>query len=70
LLEGADGTSSLKASLSLAVELLEGRIHAVVTNEVHWGTQSVLGAALSHFLELGTKLELLGSRRNADLTED
>jgi hypothetical protein len=29
-----------------------------------------LVATLSHFLELGTELELLGSRRNADLTED
>jgi hypothetical protein len=30
----------------------------------------VLGAALSHFLELGNELELLGSGRNVDLTED
>jgi hypothetical protein len=29
-----------------------------------------LVAALTHFPELGTKLELLGSRHNADLTKD
>jgi hypothetical protein len=30
----------------------------------------VLAAALSHFSELGTELELLGSRRNMNLMED
>jgi hypothetical protein len=30
----------------------------------------VLATALSHFLELGAELELLGSRCNVDLTED
>jgi hypothetical protein len=30
----------------------------------------VLATALSHFLELGTELELLGSVCNADLMED
>jgi hypothetical protein len=30
----------------------------------------MLAAALSHFLELETELELLGSRCNADLNED
>jgi hypothetical protein len=29
-----------------------------------------LVAALSHFPELDTELELLGSRRNGDLTKD
>jgi hypothetical protein len=33
------------------------------------GAQLVLIAALSHFPELGPKLELLEFRRNADLTE-
>jgi hypothetical protein len=30
----------------------------------------VLTTTLSHFPELGAKLELLGSRRSTDLTED
>jgi hypothetical protein len=34
------------------------------------GTLSMLAAALSHFLELGTEIELLRSERNGDLTED
>jgi predicted cobalt transporter CbtA len=66
----AGGPSSLAVSLSSAVELLEGCIDAIATNGVCWGTRSVLVAALSYFLELGPELELLGSRRNADLTED
>jgi hypothetical protein len=33
------------------------------------GGQLVLTASLSHFLELGPELELLGSEHNADLTE-
>jgi hypothetical protein len=33
-------------------------------------TQSALDAALLHFPELKSELELLGSERNADLTED
>jgi hypothetical protein len=52
------------------VKLLEGRIDATVANGVHWGTQSALVAALSHFPELGPELELLGSGCNAGLTED
>jgi hypothetical protein len=42
------------------VELLEGGINAVATNRVHCGTRSVLVAALSHFSELKSKLELAG----------
>jgi hypothetical protein len=34
------------------------------------GTRSALVAALLHFLELKSKLELLGSGRNADLIDD
>jgi hypothetical protein len=42
----------------------------MVANRVCWGTQSVLVAAVSHFLELEAELELLGSGRNVDLKED
>jgi hypothetical protein len=70
VLEWADGSSSLAASLSLTVELLEGRIYAVITNGVHWGSRSALAAALLVFPELGTELELLGSRCSVDLTKD
>jgi hypothetical protein len=52
------------------VELLEDRIDTATANGVRWGIRSVLVATLSHFLQLGTKLELLGSRRNMDLMED
>jgi adenylosuccinate lyase len=58
------------ASLSTVVELLKGQINATAANGVHWGTLSVFVASLSYFLELKSKLELLRSRRNADLTED
>jgi hypothetical protein len=68
LLEQVDEPSSLVASLSSVVELLEGYIDATPANGVRWGTWSVLAATLSHFSELG--LELLGSGRSADLTED
>jgi hypothetical protein len=70
VLDNADGSSSLAASLSMAVELLEDWVDAMATNGVRWGTQSALVAALSHFPELDTELELLGSRRNGDLTKD
>jgi hypothetical protein len=53
VLELADGPSSLATSLSSAVELLEGRIDALL-----------------HVPKLGFELELLRSRRNADLAED
>jgi hypothetical protein len=62
--------SSLVVSLSSAVELLEGCIDVVATHEDLWGTRLVLATTLSHLLELGTKLVLLGSGRNADLMED
>jgi hypothetical protein len=62
VLERADESSSLAASLFSAAELLEDRIDTTVNNGVCWGTWSALVAALSHFLEFGTKLELLGSR--------
>jgi hypothetical protein len=70
VLEMADEMSSLVASLSSVVELPEDHIDAMIANDVCWGTRSTLAATLSHFLELGTKLELLGSGYNADLTKD
>jgi hypothetical protein len=67
VLERPNETSSLVASLSSVVELIEDCIDSAVINGVRWGTRSVLAAALLHFLELGTELELLGSGHNVDL---
>jgi hypothetical protein len=69
-MDNANGPSSLVASLSTTVELLEGWIDTVATNGVRWGTQSMLVATLLHFLELKSELELLRSKRNTDLTPD
>jgi hypothetical protein len=66
----ADGLSSLLASLSSTAELLEGYVDTEAANGVHWGTRSTLVACLSHFPKLVTEVELLGSKRNADLLED
>jgi hypothetical protein len=70
VLENADRSSSLVASLSAAVELLEGRVDTAAANRVRWATLLALVAALSHFSELNTELELLRSGRNADMRED
>jgi hypothetical protein len=70
VLERADGTSSLAASLSSAVELIEDCIDVVAVNGVCWGTWSALPATVSHFPELGNEMELLGSEHNTDLMED
>jgi hypothetical protein len=69
VLGSANGPSSLAASMSMAVELLEGQIDAVAANRVCWRSHSPLATAVSHFLELKTELHVLGSRRSADLTE-
>jgi hypothetical protein len=66
----ADRPSSQVASLSTVVELLKAWVDAVVAHRVRWGTRSLLVTALSYFLELDAKLELLGSGRNAALMED
>jgi hypothetical protein len=42
----------------------------MLANGVCWGSHSTLVAAMSHFLELKTDLEVLGSGRSVDLTED
>jgi hypothetical protein len=76
VLYDSDRPSTLAASLSILVELLEGQIETATAtatataNGVCWGTQSALVATLSHFPELKTELELLWSKRNADLIED
>jgi hypothetical protein len=61
VLDDANRPSSLTVSLSMVAELLEGRIDTAAANGVCWGTQFVLVTALSHFSELKSKLELLGS---------
>jgi hypothetical protein len=66
----ADRPSSQVASLSTVAELLKAWVDAVVANRVHWGTRSLLVTALSYFLELDAKLELLGLGRNTALMED
>jgi hypothetical protein len=38
-------------------------------NEVRWGSHSALVAAMLHFPELKSELELLGSEGNVDLTD-
>jgi hypothetical protein len=61
---------SLAASLSTAVELLEGWVDATGTNRVRWGTRSTLIAALWHFPELEPVLGMLRSSCNVTLMED
>jgi hypothetical protein len=61
VLGNVDGPSLLATSMSMVAELLEGWIDTVAANGVRCGTQSALVAALSIFLELKTKQELLGS---------
>jgi hypothetical protein len=56
-------------SLSMAAEEVEKRVNVAATNGVRWGTRSTLVAALSHFPELEPELELLGSERDADLSD-
>jgi hypothetical protein len=70
VLSSVNGSSSLTASMSTVAELLKGRINAAATNGVCWGSRSALVTVVSHFPELKTKLEVLGSKRSTDLTED
>jgi hypothetical protein len=58
VLDNVDGLSSLAASLSKVVELLEGWIETAATNGVCWGTRSALVSILSHFPELKSMLDL------------
>jgi hypothetical protein len=70
VLDITDGLSSLVASLSTVVEMLEGRVDSAAANGVRWGTRSTLVATLSHFPKLEPELELLESEHSTDLTED
>jgi hypothetical protein len=70
VLDSTDGPSFLVASMATVAELLEGRIDVAAANGVRWESRSTLVTAVSHFLELKTELEVLGSRHNVDLTED
>ena len=54
----------------MVVESFESWVDIAASNGVRWGTRSTLVAPLSHFPELEAELELLGSMRNAALTED
>jgi hypothetical protein len=54
----------------MAMQEVEGRINTAVANGVWWGTRSTLVTSLSHFLELKSELELLGSIKNADVSGD
>jgi hypothetical protein len=56
--------------LSLATDLIDGRVDATVANRVRWGGGRLsLAISLSHFPKLEPKLELHGSKCNADLSE-
>jgi hypothetical protein len=59
----------LVASLSSAAKLIEGHVNAAATNGVRYGARLALTTTLSHFPKLETKLELLESECNADLTK-
>jgi hypothetical protein len=59
------GPSSLTASMSTTVELLERRIDVATANKVCYGTHSALVVIMSHFLELKASLEVLVSGHNA-----
>jgi hypothetical protein len=59
VLGSVDGSSSLAASMSTVVELLEGQINTGAANGVRWGSHFPLVATVLHFLELKTKLEWL-----------
>jgi hypothetical protein len=56
--------------MSTVMELLEDWIDATSANRVHWGSGSALVTTVSHFPELKTDLEVLGSGHSADLIED
>jgi hypothetical protein len=70
VLSNVDGPSSQVMSLSIVVDEVEGQINTMATNGVRWGTRFTLVAALSHFLELKSELELLRFGQNADLSDD
>jgi hypothetical protein len=71
LVQGSvNGLSSLATSMSAVAELLGNRIDAAATNGIRWGSRFVMVAVVSHFPELDTDLEVLGSRCSMGLTSD
>jgi hypothetical protein len=70
VLERSSEVPSQAAALSSTVDLIEGCVDVVATNEVHWGAQLALTTVFSHFPELELALELLGFGCNADLIKD
>jgi hypothetical protein len=70
ILGDTGGLSTLVASLAKMVKEVENRINTTAANGVRWGTRSALVVALSHFPELEPELLLLGSKREADLSDD
>jgi hypothetical protein len=70
VLDNADEPSSLAASLSMVVELLEGRVDTVATNGIRWGTWPALVVTLLHFPKIELELELLRFEHNTDLKKD
>jgi hypothetical protein len=73
VLKRSHETSSLAVSLSSTADQVEDCVDTAATNRVHWGAQSALIAALSHFPELEPELEheleLVGFGCNADLAK-
>jgi hypothetical protein len=69
VLSVAGRSSSLVASLATMVEEDEKWRNATTANGVRWRAQSALVTVLSHFPELETEVELLGSGRGIDLSD-
>jgi hypothetical protein len=69
-LGSTDRSSSLPACLAMVVEQVENQINTAAANGVRWWTRSALVAILSHFPELEPELDLLGSGRDAKLSDD
>jgi hypothetical protein len=66
----SDEMPSPAVALSPSTELIKGHFNAAAINAVHCGAWLALTAVMSHFDELESKLELLGSWYNADLMKD
>jgi prophage DNA circulation protein len=66
----AGRSSSLVAPLATMVEEDEKWTNATTANGVRWRARSALVTVLSHFPELETEVELLGSGRGTDLSDD
>jgi hypothetical protein len=70
VLGDVDGSSLLATSMSVVAEQLEGWIDATTANGVCWGSHYALVVTVSHFPELYTDREVLGSGRKARFTKD